>query len=193
VTPPTTPVEKVVAALTRAGYRTLNKPFSVATVPFEFAAVLVGPERTHDLIVVVDTVEEAEPRIKQKVEALSRALDVARSRRPLTVILAGPQPATATIEALARVSRVLPIGTPLGPTADRALDDWLAVLLPLHLPQTTDTVADAKGELYRRLKADREKTFSDVLLAAASEGADAVESAFRNLLTDSLGARAKEA
>ena len=54
-----TPIERVVSILTEANYRPLSRPLTVASVPFEFAAVLVGTGKAPDLIVVVDTIEDA--------------------------------------------------------------------------------------------------------------------------------------
>jgi hypothetical protein len=54
----TDPVSRVVAILEGAGFRRLGKPFIVASIPFEFAAVLIGTEKSPDLIVVVDTIAE---------------------------------------------------------------------------------------------------------------------------------------
>jgi hypothetical protein len=66
------------------------------------------------------------------VEGVGRALDMVRSRRPLTIVLVGPRLETAALAALARYARVLPIGE----TADTgSIRNWLAVLLPLKLPK----------------------------------------------------------
>src|SRR4051794_6193468 len=95
-------VTRVVDLLGTVGYRLIehDKPVTVASVPFEFDAFLVGSDRANDLVVVIDTLVEPEPRIRQKVQGLSRALDVVGSRRPLTVILVGPAPRPRTVEAL---------------------------------------------------------------------------------------------
>src|SRR5437868_5941602 len=108
-----TTVERVISVLVEAGYRELSKPLSVASLPFEFAATLVAGERALDLIVVVDMeAEKDERRLAQKVQSLAKALDVMRSRRPLTVVLAGSQPNPPSLGALKRVCRVLTVGVP---------------------------------------------------------------------------------
>lgn len=169
------PVGRVVALLTAAGYRLREMPFTVSTVPFEFDAMLVGSERALDLIVVIDTLIEPEARIRQKVEGLSRALDLVASRRPLTVILVGPPPRSITVDAISRVSRVLRAGTPVGPEADRSLTDALAVLLPLTLPAADNTVVDPLSEVRRRLGPEtRENETVEAVLEAASQGAEEV-------------------
>lgn len=176
------PVTRIVDILTSARYRHLKAPLAVASVPFEFAALLVGSDRANDLIVVVDTLVDGEVRIRQKVEGLSRALDLVASRRPLTVVLVGPPPRPSIIECLARVSRVLAVGTPTGDNADRFLTDALAVLLPLALPDASEAVADPISELRKQLGADADQDALAPLLAAAPIGADAVKDVLRAML-----------
>lgn len=180
------PIQRVVDLLTSAGYRPREMPMTVATMPFEFAAVLLGADRALDLIVVVDTLTEAEPRIRQKIEGLSRALDLVASRRPLTVVLVGPPLRAPVLEALGRVSRVLTVGTPTGEGANRFLADALAVLLPLELPQTDETVADPIGEVRKHLPASAEDDGMSTLFESAPQGADAVKQALREWLSEPL-------
>jgi len=180
------PVTRVIRILSAAGYRLRASPVTVASVPFEFAALLLGSDRANDLIIVVDTLVDREERIRQKVEGLSRALDLVGSRRPLTVVLVGPAPRPAIVEALARVSRVLAVGTPTGPSADRFLEDTLAVLLPLALPDAGETVVDPLNEVRSQLSADIDEAVVAPVLAAASGGADAVKGALRAILEEPL-------
>src|SRR5258708_3296450 len=116
-----TPVERVVEILKGAGYRRLDLPLVVASIPFDFAAALVGTGQAPDLIVVIDPMQDTDSRTRQKIDSLGRAMDVAGSRRPLTAVLAGPRPADPTLTAIGRVCRVLPIGTPTGSDAERLL------------------------------------------------------------------------
>lgn len=180
------PIERVTSLLTTAGYRPLSMPLTIGSVPFEFAAALLGPNRAPDLVLVVDTIDEKEGRVRQKITALSRALDVIGSRRPLTAILTGPRPQSSTIEALGRVCRVLPVGTPVGTDADATLHDSLAVLLPLKLPEPTDSVADPMGELSRQVPADIDATVKKAVMLRASQGSEAVEGALREILAEVL-------
>jgi hypothetical protein len=173
------PVTRVVQILTNAGYRHRTAPVTVASVPFEFAALLLGSDRANDLIIVIDTLVDGEARIRQKVEGLSRALDLVASRRPLTVVLVGPPPRPTIVEALSRVSRVLTVGTPTGENADRFLADALAVLLPLSLPDANEAVVDPVGEIHKHLPADVDLDVLAPLLAAAPRGIDAVKEALR--------------
>jgi hypothetical protein len=176
------PVTRVVDILTNAGYRHRTTPVTVASVRFEFAALLLGSDRANDLIIVIDTLIDGEERIRQKVEGLSRALDLVTSRRPLTVVLVGPPPRPTIVEALARVSRVLTVGTPTGDNADRFLADTLAVLLPLSLPDASEAVVDPLGEVRRQLPTDIDQDALVPLFAAAPSGTEAVQEALRELL-----------
>jgi hypothetical protein len=130
-----TPVETVVAILVAAQFRRLETPIVVAGVKFEFDAVLVGTGTMPDLVLVADTATEKEERIRTKIEGLARALDVVRSKRPLTAILAGPRPSTQMLDAVSKVCRVLPVGTSADEDDDAALTNWLSVLMLLTLPQ----------------------------------------------------------
>jgi hypothetical protein len=186
------PVTRVVAILTAARYRHVQTPITVASVPFEFAALLIGSDRANDLVVVIDTLVDSEARIRQKVEGLSRALDLVASRRPLTVVLVGPPPRPSIVEALARVSRILTVGTPTGDDADRFLTDTLAVLLPLALPDTAEAVVDPINEVRKHLPTDVDQDAIIALFAAAPSGADAVKEAFRTILEVPLNPDSEE-
>ena len=181
-----TPVQRVVAILKDAEYREISLPFTIASVPFEFAAALVGTGKAADLIVVIDTVQDSEARIRQKIDSLGRAMDVAGSRRPLTAVLAGPRPLDSTLDVIGRVCRVLPIGTPTGADADQLLHEWLAVLLPLRLPMPSDGWADTTGELTRHVPADLDREVIGRILAAAPDGTGAVREALRQLVLEPL-------
>lgn len=137
-----------------------------------------------DLVVVVDTTLEKDDRIKTKIEGVARALDVVRSKRPLTVILAGPRPRTTMLDAISKVCRVLPVGTLVGEDDDATLKNWLAVLMPLNLPQTSDAIADPMGELLQNV--DASDAVTSELLTAAQRGADDVREVFHSLVLQPL-------
>jgi hypothetical protein len=180
------PVDRVVELLRSVGYRKCETPFTVASMQFEFAAVLVASSRALDLIVVIDTLTESESRIRQKVEGLSRALDLVASRRPLTTVLVGPPPPMTTASAISRVCRVLQVGTPTGDAADQFLRDALAVLLPLGLPDVSETVADPLGEVRRRVQGGEYVKEIATMLEAAVKGPEAVANNLRTLLSEPL-------
>jgi hypothetical protein len=179
-------VDRVVEVLLGAKFLLMKQPLVVASVPFEFPALLIGTGNSPDLIAVVDSVTDTELRIRQKLDGFSRALDVAGSRRPLTAVIAGPKPSDATLEVLSRVCRVLPVGTPSGDGADAALRDWLAVLLPLRLPDANGATADPFGELVKALPAGLDDGLRKSLFDAASSGSPSVQEALRKLIVSSL-------
>jgi hypothetical protein len=147
---------------------------------------LIGTGNSPDLIAVVDSVVDTEPRIRQKLDGFSRALDVAGSRRPLTAVIAGPKPSDATLAVLGRVCRVLPVGTPSGEGADAALRDWLAILLPLRLPDANVATADSSGELAKALPIGLDDGLRKGLLGAASKGSSSVQEALKELIVSAL-------
>lgn len=138
----TTPVGRIVALLESAGYRRMPPPLVVAGLKFEFQSVLLGPKGSADLILVADTAYDQESRLLQQVQGVARALDIARSTRPLTLVIAGPRPSPEIVDGLSKACRVLPVGTLLGDDLAAALRNWLAVLLPLQIPEPGSAIAN---------------------------------------------------
>ena len=135
------PVHRVVAFLEDAGYERVDQPRPIGGIPFTFDAMLAG-RNSLDLIAVVDLgLHPDNVKIRRQVEALGQALDLVRSRRSLTVVLAGPRRGAALIQAIASVARILVVGTPIE-GEDAGLRDTLAVLLPLELAPLDGGVAD---------------------------------------------------
>ena len=180
----TTPVERVGEILEGAGYRRLPSPLAIADLTFNLPATFIGSDRSSDLVLVADSAFEPAQRILRNVEGIGRALDVMRSRRPLTLVLAGPRPDAETIEALAKVCRVLPIGTSLNEDPATALANWLAVLLPLRLPEPEQGIADSLASV--RAEAHDVDERVRALIDVAPQGADAVQSALHELLARAL-------
>jgi hypothetical protein len=143
----TTPVERVARALEKANFRRISAPLEIAGVTFDAAAAFVGKPPSPDLVVIGDTSVQTYRDLQRIVEGVGRALDVMRSRRPLTVVLVGPRPDSKAITSLSRYARVLPVGVSAD---DASLSNWLAVLLPLHLPQPTEARGMVSLEALRR-------------------------------------------
>ena len=107
-------VHAIQERLRGTGYSDLPTPFKVAGVEFAFTGAMHGRGgRALDLVLLVDTTtgdfgDRDGGRVRQRVEALSRALDVTGSRYVLTVILAGAV-LTEGIEALSETCRVLQV------------------------------------------------------------------------------------
>jgi len=169
--------DRVVEILTlEGGYCALPKPFKVGSQSFDFTNALIASDRANDLVIVIDLKgDTADDAIIRKVFALTRALDVLRSKRPVTVVLASGQPRSETIQSISKVCRVLPVGAPAGPGALDALRDWLAVLLPLTEPPAVDTILDWEADLRSAAPSAAKGAFMDAVVMAALDGKDAVE------------------
>lgn len=158
------------------GYRELPRPFKVGSISFEFTHALVAGDRANDLVIVIDVKgDTADDAVTRKVLALTRALDVMHSKRPVTAVLTSGQPRSETIQSISKVCRVLPIGAPDGPDAADAVRDWLSVLLPLAEPSGVDTLLDWEGDLRKAAPEAAKGALMDALIAAAPHGEKAVE------------------
>ena len=167
------PVDRVISLLAEGNYEALPQPVAVAGIPFEFSAVLAASSSL-DLIVVVDTVAESDAAsLRRRVEGLSRALDLVESRRPLTVVLVGPEPSADLQLALTRTARVLIAGVPEN---DRALREAIAVLLPLEIKTATEMPESWRSARTKLLDAHPDAA---ELVAAARFGPEAVSDAAR--------------
>ena len=187
-------VGAVQARLRRANYTDLSTPFRIANVDFSFTAAMRGSEgRALDLVLIFDTTtgdfgDREAPRVQQRVEALSRALDVTGSRFVVTAVLAGATLATG-IETLAEICRVLQVesvaldatGQPADRDAEAQLDDQIRVLLPLTLPPATMGADDGSGpameQLVKALANNADTDMVAALIAASGEGEEAVTKA----------------
>jgi hypothetical protein len=175
----TTPVERVAEVLENVDYRRIPVPISIGGIEFTFPALFVGTGLSQDLIVVVDATVEKEERILQKIEGLARVLDRLRSRRPLTTVVVGRRPSSATIDGMFRVSRVLPVGT----ASDTAnLRDWLSVLLPLNLPDSNDAGVPI-NQMDQEDQPDRDP-IAKQLLASARISEEAARKLLHRLLAE---------
>ena len=170
--------------LLEAGYRSLSTPLVIGGLKFDFPAALVGIEPSPDLILIADTAFEQEVRLIAKLEGVARSLDVARSKRPLTVVIAGPRPSSANLEAMSRVCRVLPTGTLLDKDTEASLRNWLAVLLPLRLPEAHAPIADAL-EQFSKLGAGLDQEVADLVISA-KQGTQAVQLQLHQIIDDAV-------
>jgi hypothetical protein len=192
----------LVKRLEAAGYQPLSTPFKVASVDFEFTAALRGTAgRGLDLVLIVDTAtgehgDRDATKVRQRVEALSRALDITGSRYVLTVILAGAS-LQGDIDALSATCRVLTIehaaldgaGQPTSDGAAEALDDHIRVLLPLDLRSDDSGDAlegDPISELLSALPATVDKELVQAVAKTSINGEDAVTRALATRLEEVL-------
>jgi len=201
-------VRALVSRLSEAGYELLPTPFRIATVAFEFTAALRGSRsRALDLVLVVDTTtgdfgDRRTERVRQRVEALGRALDVTGSRLAVTLILAGAALA-GQVEGLAELCRVLIVddvtinsdAKPATPAAAAQLDDRIRLLLPLDIPArpaglegSSGTMTSLRASLEGKVDAD----LVERLLSASDTGEKAVSEALGRALNMQLLRREPE-
>lgn len=187
-------VRAIQGRLREAGYVDLSTPLRVAGVDFSFTGAMRGHDgRALDLVLLVDTTtgdfgDRDAGRVRQRVEALSRGLDVTGSRYVVTVILAGAVLAEG-IEALSETCRVLHVesvaldenGKLADEVAERQLDDRIRVLLPLTLPDPIGPTQDGSGpameQLIRALPPGDSMALTDVVIEASQRGEQAVTDA----------------
>ncbi|MDE1918781.1 MAG: hypothetical protein KGJ57_19810 [Sphingomonadales bacterium] len=164
------------------GYRTVASPLEIAGLAFEVAGAFVGVDHSADLVIIGDMAADGERKVVQQIEGIARALDVMRSHRPLTTVIVGPRPVGKTLEALAQVGRILPVGEADDP-AD--LRDQLAILLPLVLPETLLIDRDlGAGETL----ALNSNPLAEAILEASKLGEDAVRDRFYTALSSVFAA-----
>lgn len=169
------PVQRVEELLAEAGLRPSTPTVTIAGIGFDRFSSILTADRSLDLIVLVDTVEDGpEAKIRQEISGLARALDVAESRRPLTVVLVGPRWSELTERAIARVARVLLCEVVVGDGAEPALRNALSVLLPLTLNASPDEPTESWTEVRRQLEQGTDIDPLGAVLDAASLGADRV-------------------
>ena len=191
-------ISKIKTILRSAGYTEIAMPFSVAGIEFQFSGAFRGKGgRASDLVVIIDTSllspSNTAERWRQRLEALSRALDVASSTIVLTTILAGAVLPVATAEAIGKVCRTLTVT--IDPEALPAtkrnaalleFEDRLRVLLPLaHFPGG-EQMSDPFGEVMSRLPNDATLDKIRPVMAAASRGDKAVTNAFVQMMEKDL-------
>lgn len=166
-----TPVGRVAAALEDAGYQRIANGLQVGELKFQFPASFVKANSSAELILVADIASESEAQLTRKVDGVARALDIASSTRSLTLVVTGPRPSDSALESLGRVCRVLPTGNISGDDGDQVLKNWLAVLLPLSLPQPESLVGNSLARIYAAAQGLDETTRKLIDVASLGEGA----------------------
>ncbi len=178
-----TPTERIVTALLAAGFRSVS-PLELAGISFDFPAAFLGDDRSLDLVLVADLAFDEPKTLLQRVESVARALDVMRSKRPITLVLAGPRPNRDVLEAMSRVCRVLPITSGKSEDADSAIRNSLAVLMPLKIPRPSTATTEPLRKV--RLKAGKMDDEILALIDVAPRGANAVREKLHELLLEQL-------
>jgi len=184
-----TPVYRVAAALEDAGYQRIANGLQVGELKFQFPAAFVKANSSAELILVADIASESETQLTRKVDGVARALDIASSTRSLTLVVTGPRPSASALESMGRVCRVLPIGDISGDDGDEVLMNWLAVLLPLPLPQPESAAGNSLARIHAAAQSLDETTRK--LINAASLGERAVSKELYSII-DAAAVQAKE-
>lgn len=180
------PVERVVAFLKDADFRLLPAPLVISQTTFDFPAVMMGPGDATEIVLVSDTVDAKDAEIVRRIHGVARALDIARSRNPLTAVLVGPRLHPDHLSKVMQVCRALSVGTvPVVPDETIAhLSNWLAVLTPLDQIDTDGVVADPMSELDKLI--DDLSPEVKALCDHMPNGVEAVEAAVNDLLSERL-------
>jgi hypothetical protein len=197
-------VAALVLRLEEAGYKSLPMPLRVASVEFEFTAAMHGSgPRSLDLVIFIDAAtgsfgDTDGSNVRNRIEALSRALDITRSRYTLSVVIVGATLAK-DVEALSETCRVLAVETfalgddlrPASLAEAEAVDDQIRLLLPLVLP-ASDLLAetgkiDAIGTLLKGLSNELDPALVRALVEASSLGDEAVKKALGRRIDSVLG------
>lgn len=184
-----TPVGRVAAALEDAGYQRIANGLQVGELKFQFPAAFVKAKSSAELILVADIASESETQLTRKVDGVARALDIASSTRSLTLVVTGPRPSASALESLGRVCRVLPTGNITGDDGEQVLKNWLAVLLPLSLPQPESVAGNALARIRAAAQGLDETTRK--LIDVASLGEAAVSKELYSII-DAAAVQAKE-
>jgi hypothetical protein len=179
-----TSVQDVLSVLKGSGFEPLPKPLTVAGTEFDFEATARGRHPSHDLVLVA-TDQIPRLRLQRLVAGLARSLDLAASRRPMSLVLLGHVAASDRIE-LERYARVLPIGSVTPDIAQIA--EAVAVLLPLKLPEDELVHgSDPVNEVMAALGAAKATSAHIALVKTASDGADAVRELLRRYANEGAG------
>ena len=169
-------VQGVLGVLANAGFAPLPRPLRIVGTDFDFEAAARGTDTSHDLVLIA-TDRVPHRRLQRLVSGLARSLDVAGSRRPVSLVVLGGIEASDRSE-LERYARVLPIASSAPDTAE--IEEAIAVLLPLHLPNADLTHgSDPVNEVMAVLGPSRATSDHIALIKVAADGADAVRERMR--------------
>lgn len=181
-------VETVLRVLETAGYERLPKPLVVSGSSFDFDAAARGTGVSHDLVVVAANPKSSRGLVRL-LSGLSRTLDQAASKRPVSLVVVGELLDASTKADLERHARVLAIERS-DPTADD-VGRAIAVLMPLALPSATRQGRDPLSEVAETLGSSLSSEHR-ALLEAARVGSDEVRETLRRYVEAGLAGTSHE-
>lgn len=182
-------VETVLRVLEEASFERLPKPLVIAGLSFDFDAAARGTGVSHDLVVVAASPKSSR-RLMRLLSGLSRTLDQAESRRPVSLVLLGELLDESMTADLERHARVLAIESndPTPEDVRRAV----AVLMPLALPSATRQGRDPLSEVAEALGSSLSSEHR-ALLEAAEIGPQEVRDTLRRYVEAALARTSDEA
>ncbi|MEZ0357988.1 hypothetical protein [Mycobacterium sp. SA01] len=177
-------VQDVLTVLENAGFERLPKPLTVAGTEFDFDAAVRGTHTSHDLVLIA-TDQVPRRRLQRLVAGLARSLDLAASRRPMSLVIVGGVAASDRSD-LERYARVLPVESTTPDVAE--IEEAVAVLLPLKLPDA-DLVhgTDPVDAVMAALGPQNATPDHIGLIEAAADGSEAVRAALRRYANEGAG------
>lgn len=179
-----TGIQDVLTVLERSGFERLPKPLTIVGTEFDFEAAARGTNSSHDLVLIA-TDDVPPRRLLRLVAGLARSLDLAASRRPISLVILGGVDVANRME-LERYARVLPISSAT-PEAHE-IEDAVAVLMPISLPNTSLMHgSDPVEEVLRALGPSRESPEHIALIRSAQNGPDSVRETLRRYVNAGAG------
>jgi hypothetical protein len=169
--------------LEQAGFRRLPMPVVVAGASFDFDAALIGTGVSQDLIVVGGLATDPN-HLARLLSGLNRSLDRLGSRRPVSLVLLGARPNGAYLARLEAAARVMVLDT--SEPTQAAVQEAVAILLPLRLPSAAEATIAPLDEVRERLSS-RVTNDHRALIDAASSGPDVVQEVLREYLAAAFG------
>lgn len=178
---------EVLRLLSDNGYMEMPSQVDIGGLQMDIPNLWESPPENMDLSLVVDRPHSREStlRLYWLVQRITRALDSARSRRTVTVILISePSPYTG-INDLLEFARVLVVDGSL-PT-----QRMIGPLLRLRLPATATTQLDGIAEVAAAIKKDPSARELLRIISAASAGPVMVSDRYRAWLDESFTNRGR--
>lgn len=175
--------ERVVEILVDAGYVHVGPEFTVSGIVFRFDAILFGPDRVLDMVVVADCNSTGQVSLSREIRALARSLDVVGSRRSLNCVAVGGVLDATIVHEILSVARLLRSAGP-HELETAHLRITLEVLLPLRIPIAEVEVLDPLHEL--RAQLGEPSSSAEALIGASSAGESAVNRRLGRLIVETI-------
>ncbi len=182
--PPNAVARACLDALEFYGYARQPQPLRIVELSFEFDAVLAGPAKHHDLVLLVDQETLDVEAVRRRLTSLALALSRTGSRRPIAVVLIAPPSRKADLEPLRPLARLVTVRREAQTSAEVA--DALREFRPLSIDELEARPVHASRELAAALGKRADVPAVQRLIAAATDGEAAVKEAFHDLFVEAL-------